>query len=786
MVRALLGLGPLFRPVGKPTVTKSMAYDFTTLSPADFEDLCRDLVGREIGIQFEAFTTGPDGGIDGRHATSAESTILQVKHLVGSSFPKLRSTMKAERSSIDRLAPDRYILATSRGLTPPNKKALAAEIGPALRAQGDIYGAGELNALLRKFPDIEKAHIKLWLSGTAMLERVLRGAAHTFTELTKSEIEAKVKVYAHNPSFPAAQTTLESQHVLIVSGPPGVGKTTLAEMLAYTYLAEGWELVAIRALDDGFGTISDAKKQVFLFDDFLGKIALDEKALAAKDSDLARFMRRVRTSPNARFILTTRAYIFEEARRASEHLSDQRLDVSRYLLDVGVYTRRIRARILYNHLIVAGTPTPLVHALIESGTVKSIVDHRNYNPRVIEWMTDVDRLDGESPEAYPASFIAALDNPSQLWDTAYRKHIPEKCRHLLLTMYFCSQYGVELDELRTQYEALHRDLSVQYGSPRDPKDFEEAVRILEGGFITISGTRASYVNPSFRDYMSGYVKDAAILAECAAAAQTADWADEVWRSVHGAAVPPHQRRRVAASFREIATRFLTLPTWKETSLRSYSVADLGNVRRLQLLLAWWEETGDDHFADLVMKLAQHPPSPSGWSGYSSWREGTELIDLTGKLRDEDYYPDVPFAQDLANLLEDDVVRLFESGMAFDDLDSMLSAVGDAYPPPSQRIQDAANAAIRREIYNVDDSISDIDSESTLEDHAKTLEKFAPRAGIPKEALDRALSKVKARIEEIEESTSVASAPSTRSDPRELDTFDDAALASLFAPLLQKV
>jgi DNA polymerase III delta prime subunit len=405
MVRALLGLGPLFRPVGKPTVTKSMAYDFTTLSPADFEDLCRDLVGREIGIQFEAFTTGPDGGIDGRHATSAESTILQVKHLVGSSFPKLRSTMKAERSSIDRLAPDRYILATSRGLTPPNKKALAAEIGPALRAQGDIYGAGELNALLRKFPDIEKAHIKLWLSGTAMLERVLRGAAHTFTELTKSEIEAKVKVYAHNPSFPAAQTTLESQHVLIVSGPPGVGKTTLAEMLAYTYLAEGWELVAIRALDDGFGTISDAKKQVFLFDDFLGKIALDEKALAAKDSDLARFMRRVRTSPNARFILTTRAYIFEEARRASEHLSDQRLDVSRYLLDVGVYTRRIRARILYNHLIVAGTPTPLVHALIESGTVKSIVDHRNYNPRVIEWMTDVDRLDGESPEAYPASAL---------------------------------------------------------------------------------------------------------------------------------------------------------------------------------------------------------------------------------------------------------------------------------------------------------------------------------------------------------------------------------------------
>lgn len=762
-----------------------MAYDFTTLSPADFEDLCRDLVGRELGIQFEAFTPGPDGGIDGRHAPSTKSTILQVKHLVGSTFAKLKSTMKGERLSIDQLAPDRYILATSRGLTPANKAALAAEIGPALRAEGDIYGAGELNALLRKFPDVEKAHIKLWLSGTAVLERILRSAVHTFTKLLKSEIEANVRIYAHNPSFPNAQTILESQHVLIISGPPGVGKTTLAEMLTYTYLAEGWELVAIRALDDGFGTIDDTKKQVFLFDDFLGKIALDEQALATKDSDLARFMRRVRTSPNARFILTTRAHIFEEARRASEHLADQRLDISRYLLDVGVYTRRIRARILYNHLIVAGTPAPLVQALIESGTVKPIVDHRNYNPRVIEWMTDADRLHSQNPETYPASFIAALDNPSQLWDTAYRKHIPEKCRHLLLTMYFCSQYGVELDELRTQYEALHRDMSAKYGMPRDPKDFEEAIRILEGGFITLRGTRASYVNPSFRDYMSGYVKDATLLADCAATAQTANWADEVWKSVHAAALPTDQRRRVATSFREIAARFLRLPTWKETSRHSYAVADLGNLRRLQLLLAWWTDTGDDYFSDLVMKLAQHPPAPRGWSGYSSWREGAELVELTGKLRDEDYYPNVPFAEDLAKLLEDDVVRLLNHSMAFDEFEGMLDAVEDAYPAASQRIQEAARAAICREIYDVEDSISDIDSESTLKDHAKTLEKFAPRASIPQEALDRALSKVRARLEEIAELTSVASSPSTRATPREPDNFDDAALASLFAPLLRE-
>ena len=81
-----------------------MSYTFSTLSPADFEDLVRDLIGLELGVRFETFCAGPDGGIDGRHAPSRGSkpVVLQAKHYEGSTFPQLLSAMKRERAAIGK------------------------------------------------------------------------------------------------------------------------------------------------------------------------------------------------------------------------------------------------------------------------------------------------------------------------------------------------------------------------------------------------------------------------------------------------------------------------------------------------------------------------------------------------------------------------------------------------------------------------------------------------------------------------------------------------------------
>lgn len=84
--------------------------------------------------------------------------------------------MRSERPSIDALETQRYILATSTPLTPKNKADLSDIIGPSLQSPGDIFGLDDLNALLRKYPEIEKAHPKLWQQSTGVMKSVMTEA----------------------------------------------------------------------------------------------------------------------------------------------------------------------------------------------------------------------------------------------------------------------------------------------------------------------------------------------------------------------------------------------------------------------------------------------------------------------------------------------------------------------------------------------------------------------------------------------------------------------------------
>src|SRR5258705_5713572 len=158
-------------------------YDFTRLSASDFEELVADLLRAEWKTDLEIFTPGPDEGIDLRaFSDSKKETLVQCKHTPQTTFSKLLAHLKKdELPKVRRLAPERYVLATSLGLTPANVKTLVELFKPHLKRQSDVFGRGRLNSLLRRHKSVETANFKLWLTSTAVMQRVLHNAEHSQT-----------------------------------------------------------------------------------------------------------------------------------------------------------------------------------------------------------------------------------------------------------------------------------------------------------------------------------------------------------------------------------------------------------------------------------------------------------------------------------------------------------------------------------------------------------------------------------------------------------------------------
>jgi len=66
--------------------------------------------------------------------------------------------MKKECKKIQRLCPERYLLVTFRFLTPAEKDRLLAVLSPFCKSAEDILEGYELNALLRRHPEVEQTH----------------------------------------------------------------------------------------------------------------------------------------------------------------------------------------------------------------------------------------------------------------------------------------------------------------------------------------------------------------------------------------------------------------------------------------------------------------------------------------------------------------------------------------------------------------------------------------------------------------------------------------------------
>lgn len=485
------------------------AYDFSQLSPHDFELLCRDLLQEEWGIVLETFKSGKDGGVDFRHARAGADTIVQCKRFVETGLTGLMRELRREADSVRVLRPGRYVLLTSVPLSPLNKDGIVEVVGAGHLAPYDVLGRGDLNNLLGRHPRVEQSHYKLWLASTDVLGSVLHNDVVFQSGFQVDRIHGEIRRYVQGRSYAAAAAALRTDRVVILSGQPGVGKTTLANLLLYEHLAHGFEPVVIRQdFTEGKRLFRPGVRQVFYFDDFMGVTFLGDRGSDAHRRDyraVAEFIDMVIASKDKLLILTTREHLFHQALGMSEHLRHAGLGDRKLVVGMGDYGRRQRAEILYNHLFFSDLPTTYRDELLRGEFYLKIVDHKRFNPRLIEWLSTFRRVRSVKPAEFQGFVSRLLDDPSIVWRHAYEQQISDAGRSLLLVLFTLGgKAGGE--QLRQAFSALHDRRAGRYGFVRRPEDFGSACAELQGAFLRPTGMDAvEFIDPSVADWLNSVV-----------------------------------------------------------------------------------------------------------------------------------------------------------------------------------------------------------------------------------------------------------------------------------------
>ena len=494
-------------------------FDFSTLNSHDFELLVRDLLNADeeskgSGIHFRTFKEGKDKGIDLLYSTNSNEyeIVGQAKHYLQSGIDRLIYDLKnSEADKVRKLNPAKYIFATSLPLLVSKSNEILSIFDPYIKNGSDIYGQEELNRLLDRYPHILNNHFKLWLSSAAILTKLLdykiEGRSQEFSE---NELKKKLRIYVETPALEAARSILKKNKFVVVTGEPGVGKTTTAELLLYETIADGYNLVYV--YDDIKEMESDLalkdKKTVFYYDDFLGHNALEIAKAKGAETALLRIIKRVIDSKTKLLIFTTRTFILNSVVEESERLRQFDLKAKQSLIELKSYSESTRLQLLNNHIEESLISDDLKAVLRQSEVQAFIVHHPNFYPRSVEFIAMADKAVGMSAPDFKQFVYSNFNKPDEIWRHAYEQQISENERMLLNTMV---SFGneVRLDVFEEAFNA-RLDYEVKYNNYRKEINvFKNSFRRLEGGFITNSrhySEMYGFINYSLIDFLVTYIR----------------------------------------------------------------------------------------------------------------------------------------------------------------------------------------------------------------------------------------------------------------------------------------
>lgn len=435
--------------------------------------------------------------------TDNAQTIIQCKHYLKSGIKLLISDLeKKELPKIKKLNPARYIVVTSCPLSPMEKTSIKTKLSPYILSEVDIFGKENLNDLLKQYPKIETAHYKLWLTSIDVLHVLLNNSLlGRSQEYLKNTILKQSKFLVQTEHYPKALQMVQERNSIIITGSPGVGKTTLANQLSIYLVNKGYEFYCIdEDIKEAEEIFQEGKKQLFYFDDFLGSNILEALNMNNRDSKIIRFIERIKNSDDKKFILTSRAHILNQQIARNERYHHANINNDRYELEIAELSDLDKAKILYNHIWHSNLPEEYIDAIYYKERYKKIIEHQNYNPRIIEFITNNYRIQKTESSQYWQYIQDTLNNPEDVWKQIIDYDLDDVSRYILLAIILNGNLIREAELLYFYNSLQELHLDIQHN-----KIFRNTIEPLVNSIIIMAITKQgkiySLFNPSIADYI---------------------------------------------------------------------------------------------------------------------------------------------------------------------------------------------------------------------------------------------------------------------------------------------
>ncbi len=481
-----------------------MSYNLNALSPIEFSELIRDLLISKEGGDFSISPEGPDRGMDVIQYGAGNSLTLvaQCKHYAKSSQSILLRDLKKELQKVQQLSPQRYVIACSQSMTSKLKEDLVKFFDPFVKSANDIWGNEDIQSLLLDHPSVVDRHYKLWLGSTHILERFLHRGPETWRTHFRKKIIDRSQVYVQTVDYGRSLEVLSSHRMLVISGSPGVGKSVLAQMLIAKHIENNFDFVEIESFNEELKYIPNEGKVIIYYDDFLGQSVWRDNAPPEFEKRFDNLLDLVQREPRLRLILTTRRYLLESALRFSDSGNRWITRLSEIEIQLSHFSRSIKARILYNHLHFHNVPKDHCKSLTDWPLLRKIIDHPNFIPRLIEWISSSISWPQSMPSAEYGRFILrTLQSPKSIYLHVLDRQISPRAREVLYLLYCHDLHEAETEALRVCF----RDFTESNGSSLYTRgDFDSVIKELAGSLIDFAANNSQHekvrlLNPGVAD-----------------------------------------------------------------------------------------------------------------------------------------------------------------------------------------------------------------------------------------------------------------------------------------------